>query len=172
LRARITIRVPADAKPGGYWAALTVDEVPDPLRAQPEGVGITFLTSISVGIFVYITPLDRQARILKVSILPDTASITLRNDGDCPLGVEGQFEFYRKDGHEPVATVAIPRTTVLPEPINTGLITVTLPDANALPSGRYLVKAKLDIGTDNYIGVQKEMDITRPAANPVAHAVP
>ena len=48
-----TVTIPKDAKTGGYWCALIVDEVMDPLRVRPEGVGVRFLASLSIGVFVY-----------------------------------------------------------------------------------------------------------------------
>jgi hypothetical protein len=161
LDVRVTVAVPADVKPGGYWCALTLDEVPDPLKATPEGVGVRFLASISTGIFVSIGPLERSARITEVQVLPDQATLKLRNDGNCPLGVEGRFEFIRPGETTPTAVAPFPRATLLPEPINTALFTAKLPDATKLPSGRYLVRAIFDIGLDHYLGGQKELRISR-----------
>src|SRR5258708_4418824 len=80
LDVRISIAVPPEVKPGGYWCALTVDEVLDPLKIQPEGVGVRFLTSLSIGIFVYISPVDRAARILAVQVPGEEATVKLLND--------------------------------------------------------------------------------------------
>ncbi len=160
LQVRVTIEVPKDAKPGGYWCALTIDEVPDPLSA-PQGVGARFVASVSTGIFVYITPVKRSAKIVELKIGKNSASVKLLNDGDCPIGAEGRFEFTRPGEKIPAAVVVIPRTSILPEPVNTGIINVKLSDATTLPSGRYLVRTILDIGLDHYIGAQKEMDINR-----------
>jgi len=160
LNVRVTIAVPGGARPGGYWCALTLDEVPDPL-AQPNGVGVRFLASVSVGVFVYIGPLDQRARITAIEVHPDRAAITLRNEGDCPLGVEGRFEFIPTGAAEPRVLVPIPRGTLLPEPVNTAILSVGLPAPDALPAGRYLARAILDIGLDHYIGAQKVLDIQR-----------
>lgn len=163
LDVRLSVSVPNDVKPGGYWCVLTVDEVPDPL-ASSTGIGVRFNASVSVGVFVYVQPLARVARIVRVDVLPDHASIKIRNEGNTPLGVEGRFEFIRPGQKEPTASVIITRDTVLPEPINTIVCTSKLPDATVLPSGRYLVRAILDIGLDHYIGVQKEMEVRREVA--------
>ena len=32
LNIRLTVSVPQDVQPGGYWCALSVDEMPDPLK--------------------------------------------------------------------------------------------------------------------------------------------
>lgn len=168
LDVRVSVAIPEDAKPGGYWCVLTVDEVPDPLQISPEGVGLRFLTSISLGIFVYISPVERAARITEVQVLPDHAIVKLRNDGNCPLAVEGRFEFMRPGETKPTAVAHFARGTVLPEPVNTALFTAMLPDSAALPSGRYLVQAILDIGLDHYIGVRKELEINREAPSPAA----
>ena len=163
LNVRLSITVPKDAKPGGYWAALTVDEVPDPL-STPGGVGIRFVGSLSVGLFINLSPLEKQARILDVQLHPDRAEIKLRNEGNCPLPVEGRYEFYEPGAKDAKAVVPIPRSTVLPEPIDTATVTVPLPDRTALPSGRYQVRVILDIGLEPFIGAQKVMDVHREAA--------
>lgn len=163
LNVRLSISVPPDVKPGGYWAALTVDEIPDPLD-NPGGIGIRFVGSLSVGVFINITPLDKQARIVDVQIHPDRAEIKLRNDGNCPLPVEGRFEFYEPGAKQAKAVAQITRSTLLPEPINTALISVSLPDAKTLPAGRYQVRVILDIGLEHYIGAQKLLDIQRHEA--------
>src|ERR1700730_17118336 len=60
LTTRLTVSVPSELRPGGYWCVLTVDEVPDPL-AVSEGVGIRFLASVSVGVFVNVGEQHRVA---------------------------------------------------------------------------------------------------------------
>jgi hypothetical protein len=163
LTVRVTVTVPADAHPGGYWCVLTVDELPDPLAA-PEGVGIQFRTSVSTGIFVGLQPLDPHARILAIDTRPDRIDVKLRNEGNCPLHVSGRFEFLKPGGGEPIAVAPIEAAFVLPEPVNTRILSAPLPDVTALPSGAYLVRAVLDIGLDYYLGVQREMVIARDHA--------
>jgi hypothetical protein len=170
LDVRISASVPNDVKPGGYWCALTVDEVLDPLKIVPEGVGVRFLASVSVGIFINVTPVERTAHVLQVDVLSEQALVKLSNDGNCPLGVEGRIEFIRPGDTKPMATVLLARATVLTEPIHTALFPVALPDAVSLPSGHYRIRVILDIGLTHYIGVQKEMEIVRatPASTPIA----
>jgi hypothetical protein len=155
-----------DVKPGGHWCALTIDEVPDPKRVLPDGVGIRFLSSISVGIFVEVGPVERAARIIDPQIDDAKVSVKLQNEGNCPLGVEGRVEFIRPGEKTPAAVVTFARTTVLPEPVTTGIMSASLPDAAVLPSGTYLVRVILDIGLDHYIGKQKEMQIRRDVPHP------
>ncbi|MGH9346009.1 MAG: hypothetical protein ACRD26_01970 [Vicinamibacterales bacterium] len=168
LTIRVTISVPADLPPGGYWCALTIDEVPNP-RTTPPDVSVQFFASASTGVFVYVDPVERAARILDVMIDDQSATIKVQNDGNAPLGVEGRFEFLRSGDEQPVAVATLPRGTLLPEPITVGAFRAALPDAAALPSGRYLVRAIIDIGLDHYIGVQRELDVRRePLAQPRA----
>lgn len=161
LYVRVSVSIPVNVKPGGYWCALTVDELPNPLEVKPEGVGMRFYASISTGIFVYITPVNRSAKIMEVKVLPNAATVKLRNDGDSPLSIDGRFEFVKPGEKKPFTTVMIARCTLVPEPINTGILSAVLPDAATLPSGHYLVRTVLDIGIDRLIGAQKEMDIVR-----------
>jgi hypothetical protein len=163
LEVRVSIAVPMDLEPagaGGYWAALTVDEVLDP-TAAPQGIGIQFLASVSTGIFVYIDPVEREASILDVQIGQDEARVTLRNDGNAPIGVEGRLEIMHPGEAEPFVTALIPRRTLVPQPVRTGILSAALPDASVLPSGHYQVRVVLDIGLEHYIGVQRQMEIRR-----------
>ena len=168
LDVRLSISIPKDAKPGGYWCALTVDEVLDPLKVNPEGVGVRFLASLSIGVFVNVGAVHRSAKIVDVQ-MGEEASIKVRNDGNCPLRVEGRFEFVPIGQTKPIAKVDFPQTTALYAPINISTMRAHLPDAKILPSGKYIVRAIVDIGLDHYLGVQKEMVITRePSTAPAA----
>lgn len=166
LTVRISAAVPNDTKPGGYWCALTVDEVADPNKIVPQGVGVVFTASVSIGIFINVTSVDRSAKILQLSTDGVATSLKVGNDGNCPLGIEGRVEYYSLgDLTKPVASVKMTRSTVLPEPINTSIISVPLPSPAALPSGKYMVRAVLDIGLAHYIGAQKQMDIIHATAS-------
>ena len=162
MTTRLTVKVSSEAEPGGYWCVLTVDEVPDPL-AVSEGVGIRFLASVSVGVFVNVGEQHRVAEITAVEVVHDSAIVKLRNDGNTPLAIEGRFEFIRPGATEPTAVITLTRNMLLTEPILTGRYSATLPDAARLPSGRYLVRAIIDYGVDHYIGTQREMNIERDA---------
>jgi hypothetical protein len=163
LTIRVSVAVSTDAEPGGYWCVLTVDEVNDPLEST-EGVDIKFLASISTGIFVYIDPLRRAAEIADVEVSPQQALIKIRNTGNTPVSVEGRFEFIRVGETTPIAIARLARGTLLTEPINTARFAADLPPESELPSGRYLVRAVIDIGLDHYIGVQRQLDVQRPFA--------
>jgi hypothetical protein len=165
LHVRLSIEVPEDVKPGGYWCALTVDELPDPLIATPDGVGVRFLASVSTGIYININPIERGVDIVSVDVLGDRATARLSNTGNVPLVVEGRLEFVKPGETGPTAVVDLPRNVLLTEPIATGSYAVDLPDRSMLPSGRYLVRLVLDIGLDHYIAVQREVDVARGGAN-------
>ena len=161
LNVRISVSVPRELAPGGYWCALTVDQVPDPLSVD-SGVGVHFVASVSTGIFIYVDPVDRQATIEGIRIDGDRAIVTVRNRGNAPLGIEGRVQWLPVGGSTtPVATAEIPRGTLLTEPIAQGDVAAALPPASVLPSGRYLVRVVLDIGTAQDIGAEQEIVITR-----------
>ncbi len=174
LEVRLTVTVPGEVKPGGYWCALSVDEMPDPLRAvTPDGVGVQFLASVSTGIYVSVNPIERGADILSVDVVGNRAVARLLNTGNTPLTIEGRFEFLKSGRTQASATVDLPRNTLLTEPIATGTYAASLPNRSALPSGRYLVRLVVDIGLDHYIAVQRELDILRTdAADPGRPDVP
>lgn len=160
---RLTIAVSPDAESGGYWCVLTVDELPDPL-AGSEGVDVRFMASVSIGVFVYVGEQRRAAEITAVDVQDDSAAVKVRNDGNTPLAIEGRFEFVKPGATEPTAVVNLARSTLLTEPIRSGLFSAKLPNSSSLPSGRYLVRAIIDYGVDHHIGTQREMDIVREPA--------
>ena len=162
MAVKLSIHVPDDVKPGGYWAALTVDEVPDPTQPKPNQVAMIFRASLSVGVYVEVPDVTRAARITGVQVANDKVSVTLVNEGNTPLHVGGTFEFFRPGEETPVATVQIGGEPLLPDPVNTGTFAAPLPDPKTLPSGKYKVRVIMDAGLDHLMGAQKELDITRP----------
>jgi hypothetical protein len=158
LDVRISVAVPEDLPPGGYWCVLTVDQLPEPDSTE-EGVHVRFLASVSTGIFLEVEPVTRQARILTIELEADAVAVRVRNTGDVQLGVEGRVEFLRPGETEPLATALIPRATVLPDPIPVRRFTAPLPAADVLPAGTYLVRVILDVGLDHYIALQKTLDV-------------
>jgi len=135
-------------------------EGPDNSQAESQA-HISFLASISTGIFVYIEPLNRSAQITTVEITDDAARFRLMNDGNTPIAVEGRFEFSTDGATGDPIKVALPRTTVFTEPENHAIVEVKLPSPDQLPSGAYTVRLILDIGLDHLIGVQKKIYLQR-----------
>ena len=162
MTVKMSIRAPDDAKPGGYWAALTIDEVLDPLAPKPAGVGMIFRASLSVGIMVEIPETTKSARITAVNILDDRAIVTLCNEGNTPVRVSGTFEFFKPDSDQSVAKIQLSSEPLLPEPINTCEFSTALPNKDILPSGKYKVRVIIDAGLDYMMGVERELQITRP----------
>jgi hypothetical protein len=159
LVVRFTVAVPREVAPGGYWCALTVDQLPDPVSAA--GVGVRFVASVSTGVFLYIGPVEREAGITALDVDADRVRLRVRNLGNAPLGIDGRVEFLHADTLAPVASVQLTRGTLLTEPVVFTTFDVALPAVDALPSGRYLVRAILDIGADHDIGGEREVVIAR-----------
>ena len=160
LVVRISIAIPSEMASGGYWCALTVDEVPDP-GLQDSGVGVRFVASVSTGIFVNVGEIQRAARILDLQVFDDHAQLKLRNEGNAPVGVDGRLEFYAPGTSAPAVTVVVPRGTLLTEPSVDGTLIARLPPPAELPSGRYRVRAVLDYGAPHYIGAEREIELVR-----------
>src|SRR5215203_160428 len=161
LVIRITVTVPQEIPPSGYWCALTVDEVADP-AAEQTGVGVRFVASVSTGIFVNVGTVTHAARIIDLQVGQDEAVVKVRNDGNGPVGIDGRLEFFAPGSTSPQATVVLPRATVLTEPSVDGSLTARLPPPAELPAGRYRVRAVLDFGGAHYLGAEKEVDLLRP----------
>ena len=169
LQIRLTVSVPQQVRPGGYWCALSVDEMPDPLAQVPDGVGVRFLASVSTGVYVYIDPVERGADVLNIEVDGTQATARIQNTGNTPTAVEGRFEFLRAGESTPAAVVTLPRNMLLTEPVPTAAFSVALPSPADLPSGRYTVRLILDIGLDHYIGFQRALDIVREKPAAPAH---
>lgn len=167
LVIRLTISVPVEMASAGYWCALTVDEIPDPVAAV-SGVGVQFLASVSTGIFVNVGTVQRLARILDLRVNAETAFVRMQNDGNAPVGVDGRLEFFIPGAEAPAAVVTVPRATLLTEPSVQGTLKVPLPPAAQLPSGRYRVRAILDYGAAHLLGAEREIDVRR--GEPIAQA--
>jgi hypothetical protein len=163
LIIRISVALPGELQGGGFWCALTVDQLPDPMETAEETVGVRFVASVSTGIFVYVEPVERRASILRLDVDAEEAQLKVRNDGNAPLAIEGRLEFLQPGASAPMATSTVVRRTLLIEPSRDGILTSTLPPPAALPSGRYRVRAILDFGADHYIGAEREMQIVRDA---------
>ena len=161
LTIRITVSMPVEVQSGGFWCALTVDEVPNPLEAAGEGVGVRFVASLSTGIFVNVEPVRREASIVGLEVGREAASVSLRNDGNAPLAIEGRIEFFASGASTPLSSLTLSRRTVLTEPSRNAVMSAALPGADVLPAGRYRVRVVLDIGTDHYIGAEREVDFVR-----------
>jgi hypothetical protein len=161
LTLRLSVAIPLEVRPGGFWCALTVDEVPNPLAAPQEGVGVRFTASVSTGIFVYLDPVQRVASIQDVQVTGDQVQVRVRNDGNAPLGIEGKVEFLTPGAQTPTATVVLARTTVLTEPSPAGVVTTVIPSEDVLPAGVYRTRVILDFGADHYIGAEREVTIRR-----------
>lgn len=162
LVVRLSVSIPVEVRSGGYWCALTVDEVPDPLSSS-TGVGVRFVASVSTGIFVNLDPIERAASITDLRVSPDEALVRVRNEGNTPIGVEGHIEFLAPGSKTATASALFPRGTILTEPILEGTLSAPLPAANVLPSGQYVVRAILDFGADHFIGAEREIDVVRAA---------
>lgn len=163
LSVRITVTVPRELAPGGYWCALTADEVDDPLAAS-SGVGVRFRASVSTGIFLYVDPVEREATVVDLRVDSDHVWVKLRNTGNAPLGVEGRIQFFAPGAAIPAATLDIPRGTLLTEPYVEGEFGAALPPSAVLPSGRYVVRAVLDIGAAHDLGAERDITVARGAA--------
>lgn len=167
LTVRITVAVPPELPSGGYWCVLTVDEVPDP-AADGAGVGVRFTASVSTGIFLSVGQVERNAEILGLRVDADRVRIQVRNSGNTPLGIEGRVQFFAAGAESPVATIDLPRSTLLTEPFIDGEISAALPSASQLPSGRYRVRTVLDFGADRDIGAEREVALVRASASDVS----
>lgn len=165
LRVRVTLSVPPDAAPGGYWCAVTINELPDPTHVA-KATGVSFLASISTGVYVYIAPLERDAAITDIRVDGDDVQLALRSQGNTPMHASGTVELRRRGDETVVATVELSRGVLLPEPIGATILHGKLPGADALPDGIYRARGVIDVGLEHYLGAEKAVRVTRDAIPP------
>ena len=120
LDVRVTVAVPSDLGPGGYWCALTVDQVPDPATESPN-VAVRFLASVSVAIFVTIDPVEVGARVTGVEFSGETGIVNIENTGNTPVPVEGRLQFLLPGSEKLLAEVPIPQSSLMTEPSRLGV---------------------------------------------------
>jgi hypothetical protein len=152
MTVRISLAMPRELAPGGYWCALTLDEVPDPLSAN-AGVGVRFVASVSTGIFVYVDPVERDATILGIRVESDRAVVRVRNGGNTPLGVEGRVQFFVPGAAEPLAVMNLPRGTLSPnrpwKASSAPPLPARRPAVGPLPGARFDIGAAHGIGGES-----------------------
>lgn len=163
LKVCLTISVPPNARPGGYWTALTVNELPSPVK--PQGVAISFLASVSIGILVEVPPVKREARIVGMRVDEDFVWVKVKNLGNTMLRVTGKVNFLAPGEAKALFTSDLISSASLPgeaDPLTGGPVNpleFRAPLPPDLPSGTYLVQAILDTDLEYYIGAEKELII-------------
>jgi hypothetical protein len=163
LVIRLSAALPVELQPGGFWCALTVDEIPDPLAQQEEGVGVRFVASVSTGVFVYVDPVERLATIVDLEVGATEARVKVRNEGNVPLGIDGRLEFFAPNASAPTATADMARWTLLTEPSREGIMS-NLPPVAVLPSAA-IAYERFSISARIYIGAEREVDIIAGAGS-------
>ncbi|PKN59331.1 MAG: hypothetical protein CVU56_01315 [Deltaproteobacteria bacterium HGW-Deltaproteobacteria-14] len=165
LSVRLTVSVPRDVEPGGYWCAVTIDELPNPLEVARQ-TGISFVASFSTGVYVYISPLTRDAVITDLRVDGDELQVAVRGKGNTPMHVNGRVELRQPGSDVVIATVSLDRNVLLPEPIGSTVLHGKLPDAATVPSGRYVARGIVDAELDHYLGAEKSLEVNRAPTSP------
>jgi len=162
LNVRVTISVPATVAPGGYWCAVTLNELADPTQVA-RATGVSFLASFSTGVYVYIAPLERDAVITDIRVDGDGVEVALRGQGNTPLHASGHVELRRRGHDEIVARVQLNRGVLLPEPVGATVLRGKLPDGQVLLDGVYVARSVVDVGLDHFLGAEKAVRVSRDA---------
>lgn len=161
LTVRLTIHVSPQARPGGYWCALTLNEVPAP-GSRASASGVKLKASVSTGVFIFIAPVERQVSILGIAHDENGALVQVQNTGNAPITVRGQVEYRRSGADTPVLSVPISSGALLTERTVTGTYRAALPAKAALAPGTYSVRAVLDIGADAFVAAETELTVSAP----------
>ena len=161
---RYSMKVPADTKPGTYWACILfrTDQAPSSSGPSGHSVGIQYVAQLAYVLIVDVGKLTPGGKITNIAYKPDTSGktskqrveVTFQNVGDAYLLVGGRVELRKPDGSL-VGTYPISKVPSFPG----GLTHLDVPLTPPLASGTYLATSVLDIGASNLVAGQAQITV-------------
>ncbi|MGC9966820.1 MAG: hypothetical protein ABSE08_15560 [Syntrophobacteraceae bacterium] len=160
-QVRYSLTVPAEAKEGGYRAAIALEGLPLP----QEGVAkrkMTLNGRIVVMAYATVGNPEIRAQFQDFQVAAGNKGIsfklTLANQGDVHFRVKKSFITIKKSNGEEVCRVEVPEIPVLPGGARE--LEFNKEDL-ALPKGAYLAEAVLDVGKEDFLGRKSSFSIGR-----------
>jgi P pilus assembly chaperone PapD len=158
---RYSLTVPAEAKEGGYRAAIALEGLPPP----QEGASKRKMTlNGRIVVMAYATvgspEIRGQFQDFRVTAANKRISfkLTLANQGDVHFRIKKSFITIKNSRGEEVSRVEVPDIPVLPGA--TRELEFKKEDL-ALPKGTYLAEAILDIGKEDFLGRKDSFSVVR-----------
>lgn len=156
-QVRYTISVPETASNGGYHAAVSFENVPE----APEGARlgqVAFTGKIAAAVYVVVGQVEPRGSleeaIFEKSDRGQVLKLKLVNSGQTHFRLKGEVVIRDAQGKK-VSTLEIPDEPVLPESWRY----VVIPIQNQLSPGLYRAEIRVDIGREEWLGLDKEFDI-------------
>ena len=158
---RYSLSVPADAKEGGYHAAMILEGMP----RQEEGSAKRSMNlhgRIVVMAYATVGSPEISAKFQDFQVTAGNKGIsfklTLANQGDVHFRIKKSFITIKDSKGEEVGRVEVPDIPVLPG--GTRELEFKKEDL-ALPKGTYLAEAILDVGKEDFLGRQNSFSVGR-----------
>jgi len=160
-QVRYSLTVPADARDGGYRAAIALTGMPLP----EEGIAkkkVTLNGRIVVMAYAVVGSPEIRARFEDFQVTAVNKGIsfklTLANQGDVHFRINKSFITLKNSKGEEVGRVEVPDIPVLPGA--TRELEFKKEDL-ALPKGTYLAEAVLDVGKEDFLGRKNSFSVGR-----------
>lgn len=161
---RYSMRVPANVKPGTYWATILfrTGQAPSPAGSSGHSIGVQYVAQLAYPLIVDVGKLSPAGKITDIAYKPDTSGntskqkieVTFQNVGDAYLIVKGRVELRNADGTL-AGTFPIAGTASFPG----GLTHLDVSIAPPLASGTYVATSVLDIGSSNLVAGQARVTV-------------
>lgn len=156
-QVRYTISVPENVEAGGYHAAVSFENVPE----TPEGMRlgqVAFTAKIAAAVYVVVGRVEPQGTLEEV-LLEKSANnqilkIKVANSGKTHFRLKGEVVIKNAQGKK-VSTLEVPDEPVLPGSWRY----VSIPLKENLSPGSYRLEVRIDIGREELLGLDKEVEV-------------
>ncbi len=154
---RFTVSVPAEAESAGYHAAVSFENVPETGGSSRLGQ-VAFTGKIVAAVYVVVGKVQVEGSLedLTFESTGDNQLIKLflKNLGKTHFRLKGEIQVRRSEGKK-VITLSVPDEPVLPGSQRV----VVLKLEEKLPPGEYKLEARLDIGRDELLAIEKVIEV-------------
>ncbi len=156
-QVRYTISVPEKVEAGGYHAAVSFENVPETTEANRLGQ-VAFTGKIAAAVYVLVgkpEPIGSIEDITwEISGNNQFLKIKMSNSGRTHFRLKGEAVIKNSQGKK-IITLEVPDEPVLPESWRF----VAIPVKETLAPGQYRVEVRIDIGREEILGLDKELEI-------------
>jgi P pilus assembly chaperone PapD len=150
---RYSLSVPAEAKEGGYRAAIELGGIPAQEVGAPAKKRMSLRGRIVVMAYATVGNPEIRAQFQDFQVTASNKAIsfklTLANQGDVHFRIKKSWITLKNSNGEEVSRVEVPDIPVLPGAIRE--LEFKKEDL-ALPKGTYLAEAILDVGKEDFLG--------------------
>jgi len=161
-QVRYSLTVPAEAKEGGYRAAIVVEGMPPPQEEGSAKRRMNLHGRIVVMAYAIVGSPEISAQFQDFQVTAAKKGIsfklTLANQGNVHFRIKKSWITIKNSNGEEVGRVEVPEIPVLPG--GTRELEFQKDDLT-LPKGTYLAEAVLDVGKEDFLGRKNSFSIGR-----------